>query len=88
MGLIVALVVGGVAGCLAGIAARAGPEQPLWTEILIGIVGALLGAFVLGPQLGGGNLLENMFDPMTVVVALMGAALLLGAAKLLRRRAG
>lgn len=85
-GFIVALIVGAVAGWLASLAMRAPSPRRRWLNIVAGTIGALLGAFVLGPQLGGGNILEAMLDPMTPVVALLGAVGLLALVSLLRRR--
>ena len=85
MGLLIVLVVGGALGWLAGVASRsAGSGVAL--NIILGIIGAVLGAFFLGPLLGGGNLLDAIIDPMTAVVALVGAVVLLGAVHLLRGR--
>ena len=51
--------------------------------------GALVGGLVLGPIVGGGNLLEAEFDTMTPVVTGIGAAAAVIAALLIgRRRAG
>ena len=69
---------GFIQGGIAELGDRLGP--------LLGMFGALLGAFVFGPILGGGNLLETEFDPMTPVVAGLGAALLCGALSLLASR--
>ena len=72
--------IGWLAGLLGGGAARRG-----LAHVGLGIIGGLLGGFVLGPVMGGGNLLENRFDPMTIVVAALGAAGLMLLARLLRR---
>ena len=41
---------------------------------------------MLGPVMGGGNLLENRFDPMTIVVAALGATTVMLLVRLVRRR--
>lgn len=88
MGLILSLIVGGVLGWGAGFIMRGNPARGPFLNIMIGMLGALLGAFFLGPLLGGGNLLDAEIDPMTAVVSAIGAAILLGALHLLRSRRG
>ncbi len=86
MGLLLALVVGGIIGWLASIVMRTDAHQGAPLSIVIGIVGALLGGFVLGPILGGGNLLESELDIRTLPVTMLGAILLLFAVSFFRRR--
>jgi LPXTG-motif cell wall-anchored protein len=86
MGLLLALVVGGIIGWLASIVMRTDAHQGTPLSIVIGIVGALLGGFVLGPILGGGNLLESELDIRTLPVTMLGAILLLLAVSFFRRR--
>lgn len=85
-GLLIALVVGGAIGWLAGLLRGGVAARRGWAHAALGIVGGLLGGFVLGPVMGGGNLLENRFDPMTILVAALGAAGIMLLARLLRRR--
>ena len=84
MGFFVALIVGGLVGWLAGIALP-GEHRRKRFDLPLGMIGGLLGGFGLGPLLGGGNLFEAAFYPMTVVVALLGAFILLAIAKMLGR---
>jgi uncharacterized membrane protein YeaQ/YmgE (transglycosylase-associated protein family) len=72
MGLIVVLVIGASLGWLVRTITRRSPAPIFIPAVTIGVVGALLGAFLLGPRFGGGNLLEAEFDSMTPVVALLG----------------
>jgi uncharacterized membrane protein YeaQ/YmgE (transglycosylase-associated protein family) len=85
MGLILALVVGGIIGWLASIVMRTDAQQGILLNIVVGIVGSLLGGFLLGPLLGGGNLLEGTLDIRTLLVALLGAIILLAIVNLFRR---
>src|SRR5690606_15394899 len=54
MGWIIAIIVGGVAGWLASIVMRRDASMGIFWNIIVGIVGALLGNAVLAPLLGFG----------------------------------
>jgi uncharacterized membrane protein YeaQ/YmgE (transglycosylase-associated protein family) len=85
MNLIIALIIGGIIGWLASIVMRTDAQQGILLNIVVGIIGSLLGGFLLGPLLGGGNLLSGAFDVMTLIVALLGAIILLAIVNLFRR---
>jgi uncharacterized membrane protein YeaQ/YmgE (transglycosylase-associated protein family) len=85
MGLILALVVGGIIGWLASIVMRTDAQQGILLNVVVGIVGSLLGGFILGPILGGGNLLEGSLDIRTLLVALLGSVILLAVVNMFRR---
>ena len=82
LGLIGWLVIGIVAGCLAEM--FMGRNHGLVTNLIVGVVGALLGGFIaqnlLGIPVGGFNL-------VTLLVAFGGAVLLLFLLGLVKRRA-
>ncbi|HEX8256755.1 MAG TPA: GlsB/YeaQ/YmgE family stress response membrane protein [Allosphingosinicella sp.] len=85
MNLIIALIIGGIIGWLASIVMRTDAQQGILLNIVVGIVGSLLGGFILGPLLGGGNLLNGALDIRTLLVALLGAIILLAIVNLFRR---
>jgi len=85
MNLIIALIVGGIIGWLASIVMRTDAQQGILLNIVVGIVGSLLGGFILGPLLGGGNLLSGQLDIRTLLVALLGAIILLAIVNMFRR---
>ncbi|HEY0626486.1 MAG TPA: GlsB/YeaQ/YmgE family stress response membrane protein [Allosphingosinicella sp.] len=85
MNLIIALIIGGIIGWLASIVMRTDAQQGILLNVVVGIIGSLLGGFLLGPLLGGGNLLDGQFDIMTLVVALLGAIILLAIVNMFRR---
>jgi uncharacterized membrane protein YeaQ/YmgE (transglycosylase-associated protein family) len=85
MNLIIALIIGGIIGWLASIIMRTDAQQGILLNIVVGIIGSLLGGFILGPILGGGNLLDGNLDVMTLVVALLGAIILLAIVNMFRR---
>ena len=85
MGLIIALVVGGIIGWLASIVMRTDAQQGILLNIVVGIVGSLLRAVLLAPLLGGGSLLSGALDIRSLLVAFLGAIILLAVVNLFRR---
>ena len=75
------LVVGLIAGWLAGVVAK-GSGYGLLGDIIIGIVGALLGGFLTG-QLFGVDYVTG-FNLTTIVVAFVGALILIFILRLIR----
>jgi uncharacterized membrane protein YeaQ/YmgE (transglycosylase-associated protein family) len=71
MGIISWLVVGAVAGYLAGLLVKGDESYGVIGHIVLGIVGAIVGGFVAG-QLTGGEYITG-FNVTTVVVAVIGA---------------
>ena len=61
MGWIIAIIVGGVAGWLASIVMRRDASMGIFWNIIVGIIGALLGNAVLAPLLGFGGSIQT-FD--------------------------
>ena len=89
MGLILALIIGGIIGWLASIVMRTNAQQGILLNIVVGIVGSLLGSFLLGRFFGAeGTLLSgNSLDGGTLLAAFVGAVLLLAVVNLFRRGA-
>jgi uncharacterized membrane protein YeaQ/YmgE (transglycosylase-associated protein family) len=85
MNLIIWLVVGGVLGWLASIVMRRDAQQGILLNIVVGIVGAFLGGFLLSPLLGAGTINMNDFSAMGLVVSFLGAVILLAIVNLLSR---
>lgn len=85
MGWILALVMGGIIGWLASIVMKTDAQQGIFLNIIVGCVGSILGRWALGGVLGGGHLRDNIFDPMTLLTAFIGAVVLLGIVNLIRR---
>ena len=52
MGFILWLVIGGVVGWLASLVMKRDASQGIVLNIIVGIVGAMLGGWLLGPALG------------------------------------
>ncbi len=79
MGLILWLVMGGVVGWLAGM--LMGGRQGVLLNIVVGIVGAV-GA---GWLFGGMASINNVVSIRSIAFSLVGAILLLGVVRILRR---
>ena len=85
MGLIVALIIGGIIGWLASIVMRTNAQQGILLNIVVGIVGSLLGSFLLGRFFGATGTLTNSLDMGTLLAAFVGALILLAIVNLFRR---
>jgi uncharacterized membrane protein YeaQ/YmgE (transglycosylase-associated protein family) len=86
MGLIVALIIGGIIGWLASIVMRTNAQQGILLNVVVGIVGSLLGSFLLGRFFGAdGNIMTNALDGGTLLAAFVGALILLAIVNLFRR---
>jgi uncharacterized membrane protein YeaQ/YmgE (transglycosylase-associated protein family) len=85
MNLIIWLVVGGVIGWLASLIMRTDAQQGVLLNIVVGIVGAMLGGWLISPLLGVGTINQNIFSLGALVVSLVGAVILLAIVNLFRR---
>jgi len=85
MNLIIWIVVGGVIGWLASIIMRTNAQQGLLLNIVVGIVGSLLGGWLLTPLLGSSTINQGNFSLGGLGVSLLGAVLLLAIIRLVRR---
>ena len=86
LGLILALIIGGIIGWLASIVMRTNAQQGVLLNIVVGIIGSLLGSFLLGRFFGAdGSLINSPLDGGTLIAAFIGALLLLAIVNLFRR---
>jgi uncharacterized membrane protein YeaQ/YmgE (transglycosylase-associated protein family) len=74
MGIIAWLVVGAIAGYLAGFLVKGDESYGVIGHIVLGIVGALVGGFLAGLVTGGKDYLTGI-DISTIVVAVIGAVI-------------
>lgn len=82
---ILIIIVGGILGWLASIVMRTDAQQGILLNIVVGIVGAILGGLLLGGLLGGGSITSGDFNPMSLLVSFLGALILLAIVNLFRR---
>ena len=85
MGIISWLVVGAVAGYLAGFLVKGDEGLGVIGHIALGIVGGLVGGFVAGLVTGGNDYITG-FNITTVVVAVIGAVVLVWGYNFIRSR--
>jgi uncharacterized membrane protein YeaQ/YmgE (transglycosylase-associated protein family) len=85
MNLIIWLVVGGLLGWVASMIMRTDAQQGLILNVVVGIVGAFLGGWLLSPMLGAGTINGSDFSLAGLLVSLLGAIILLAIVNLVRR---
>lgn len=86
MNFIIWIVVGGIIGWLASIVMKTNAQQGLFLNIIVGIVGAFLGGFLLSPLFGAGTINGDDFSLSGLLVSFLGAIILLAIINLFRRR--
>ncbi|MBA2689880.1 MAG: GlsB/YeaQ/YmgE family stress response membrane protein [Burkholderiales bacterium] len=85
MNFIVWLVVGGVIGWLASMVMKTDAQQGVFLNIVVGIIGAMIGGWLLSPLFGGGTINQNVFSLPGLLVSFLGAVILLAIVNLFRR---
>ena len=85
MGIIAWLVVGAIAGYIAGFLVKGDESLGVIGHIVLGIVGALVGGFIAG-LLTGGDYISGI-NVTTIVVAVIGAVIAVVAWKAIRGHA-
>ena len=83
MGWIVALIVGGIAGWVASMVMNRDNSMGIMLNIIVGCVGSVLGNLLLN-QFGIAGSVQN-FSLTGLLVAVLGAVVLLGIVNLVRR---
>jgi uncharacterized membrane protein YeaQ/YmgE (transglycosylase-associated protein family) len=84
MNFIIWLVVGGIIGWLASIIMKTNAQQGLFLNVIVGIVGSLLGGWLISPLIGAGTINQSDFSIAGLFVSLVGAVLLLAIINLFR----
>ncbi len=85
MNLIIWLIVGGVIGWLASILMKTNGQQGMFLNVVVGIVGAMLGGWFISPLVGVATINQNNFSVAAMLVSFIGAAVLLAIVNLFRR---
>jgi len=81
MGIVLWIIFGALAGWIASMIVGTNEEQGVIGNIVVGVAGALVGGFLV-TLLGGSGV--NGFNFYSLVVAVIGAIVLLGVVKALR----
>ncbi len=85
MNFIIWLIVGGLIGWVASMIMKTDAQQGVLLNVVVGIVGALLGGWLISPILGAGTVNQGDFSIAGPVVSLIGAVILLAVVNLFRR---
>jgi uncharacterized membrane protein YeaQ/YmgE (transglycosylase-associated protein family) len=84
MGWIIVIIVGGIIGWLASLIMATDEEQGLLWNIVIGIVGSLLGKWIFSDMLGiGGAAVAGAFSIWGIIWGIVGAVILIAILKVL-----
>ncbi len=81
MNLIIWLVIGGILGWLASVVMKRDAQQGLLLNIVVGIIGAVLGGWLFG----GSTINQSNFSVGSLVVSFIGAVILLAIVNLIKR---
>jgi uncharacterized membrane protein YeaQ/YmgE (transglycosylase-associated protein family) len=84
MSFILWLIVGGIVGWLASLIMKTDGQQGILLNVVVGIVGAFIGGWLISPMVGMGTINEG-FSIGSVIVSLIGAIILLAIVNLFRR---
>ena len=84
MGWIIAIIVGGVAGWLASMVMARDASMGIFLNIIVGIIGAVVGNLLAGPLLGIDTTIQT-FNLPGFLVAIVGAIVLLAIVNMVQR---
>ena len=84
MGWIIAIIVGGLAGWLASMVMNRDASMGIVMNVIVGIIGALIGNALLAPLLGFGGSIQS-FNIGGFIIAIVGAVVLLAIVNLVQR---
>jgi uncharacterized membrane protein YeaQ/YmgE (transglycosylase-associated protein family) len=85
MNFIIWIVIGGILGWLASMIMKTDAQQGIFLNIVVGIVGAFLGGWLLAPLFGSGTINADDFSLVSLFVSLLGAIILLAIVNLFKR---
>jgi len=85
MNIILIIIIGGILGWLASLVMRTDAQQGILLNIVVGVVGAILGGLLISPLLGDAPITSGSFDIGSLIVSFLGALILLAIVNLFRR---
>ena len=85
MNLIIWLIAGGLIGWVASLLMRTDGEQGVLLNVLVGVVGAAIGGWLISPMVGVATINDGALSLGALVVSLLGAVVLLAVVNLIRR---
>ena len=87
MNFIIWLIVGGIIGWIASMIMKTNAQQGTVLNVIVGVVGAMLGGWLISPLVGAGSINQSDFSVGGLFVSLVGAVILLAIVNLFRRGA-
>ena len=85
MNFIIWLVVGGLIGWVASMIMKTDAQQGVILNVVVGIVGAFLGGWLISPLVGVATINQDAFSIGALLVSLVGAIILLAIVNLFRK---
>jgi len=85
MNFIIWLIVGGLIGWVASMIMKTDAQQGIFLNVVVGIVGAMIGGWLISPLIGAGTINQSDFSLAGLFVSLVGAVVLLAVVNLFRR---
>ncbi len=85
MTFIIWLILGGIIGWLASLMMRTDGQQGIILNVVVGIVGAMLGGWLLSPLFGTGTINNDDFSIMSLLTSFLGSVILLAIVNFFRR---
>lgn len=83
MGIILWIIFGAIAGWIASLIMKTDPEQGVFLNIVVGVIGAVIGGWLMNSI---GERSVTGFDLYSFLVAILGAVILIAVVKVLRRQ--
>jgi uncharacterized membrane protein YeaQ/YmgE (transglycosylase-associated protein family) len=87
MNIIIWLIVGGLIGWVASMLMRTNGQQGILLNVVVGVIGAVLGGWFLSPLVGVSTINQGNLSVPSLLVSLLGAVILLAIVNLVRRGA-
>jgi uncharacterized membrane protein YeaQ/YmgE (transglycosylase-associated protein family) len=84
--MIMTIIIGGIVGWLASLIMRRDAQQGIILNIVVGIVGALIGGWLFGPMIGAPSINSGEISFASLLVSFLGAVVLLAIVNLISRR--
>jgi uncharacterized membrane protein YeaQ/YmgE (transglycosylase-associated protein family) len=85
MGIIIWLVIGGIIGWLASMVMKTDKQQGIVINVVVGIVGALIGGLLIAPLLGSGTINRMDYSMPGLLASFIGACILLALVNMVNR---
>ena len=83
MGIVLWIIFGGISGWIASLIMKTNSSQGTITDIVLGIIGAIVGGFLMGMV---GTVGVTGFDLRSLVVAVIGAVVVIYVGRLIQKR--